>query len=787
MKVYFFVHLTGADTGISGIPRVVKNLGRELALTPGVQLIPVSWSKDREAIVHTEQKLLDNLARHGGPEFTASIEARNPIQSAAGDWLLVPEAPHLGSQDVDYPSLLIDRLIGSARHAGLRVAAVCHDILPLTHQFGRERRGAFADMVSDADRGDEGERQRLRFAVYAHALALVDLVLPVSRTSGTLLADWLIRHGHQAGRLPPIEPILLPEEVRATPRVIPNRTSAASAHGPIEFLTVGTICTHKNQLAVMTAFQRLIDRRPDLDIRLNVVGAVAPDVAFSASQLARRSGGRIVLHGRLSDARLEAMRAASRANVFVSLAEGYGLPVAESLWGGKPCLCSNEGSVAEIAAGGGCLPVDPLDLDDIEAGFETLATNAARYDELLQEIAARAMRNWRDYASEIAGRLVDCMEGRLPRRIPSILGEAAPDAATPDGSPRALLTLAAADLRAPDAYVSGRNRPIRRNGAIRFDRESDGGVNESLLFFGPYARLAAGLYEFAFDGELSGELDLAFTADEGASIFARVTVSSFAEPIVVDLPRSVEQFEIVGSRTPTLERLILRGAVVELQAHGGGPRAPNLASVPPATGVNPEKTAAIVRAARGEPAAEEPVYGRDDNGRPMRFPCTIPADGMRVPDAYGVGARSLLRTDSTIAFRLRDHGRVREKNLFFGPYFRLEPGDYTIRIDGDLQGRLQLRVTRKFASETLLDTIVKSFADPIRLTLTGPAEKVEVIGDRLTDTRAMTLRAIEIFRATAPKEEPAMLHAPDSSKLGGVVSWGRTLAGVVRRGPSSDV
>ena len=635
-------------------------------------------------------------------------------------------------------------------------------------------------MVSDGDRGDDGERQRLRFAVYAHALALVDLVLPVSRTSGTLLADWLTRQGHQAALLPPIEPILLPEEVRATPRVIPEQTQA-SAHGPIEFLAVGTVCTHKNQLAAMTAFQRLIDRRPDLDIRLNVVGAVAPDVAFSASQLAKRSRGRIVLHGHLSEGRLEALRAASRANVFVSLAEGYGLPVAESLWGGKPCLCSNEGAIAEIAAGGGCLPVDPGDLDDIEAGFETLATDAKRYDELLQEIAARSMRSWRDYASEVAARLVDCMEGRLRRRIPSFLRETAPDAAQRAEPPRALLALAVSDLRVPDAYVSGRKRPIRHNGAIRFDRDADGGVNESVLFFGPYARLDAGLYGFAFDGELSGELDLAFTADEGASIFARVSVSSFAEPIVVDLPRSVDKFEIVGRRTPNLERLMLRGAFVEHHAHGCGLREPGPASVSPAA------ADVAMRAARAEPAAEEPVYGRDDNGRPMRFPCTIPADGMRVPDAYGVGARSVLRTDSTIAFRLKDHGRVGERNLFFGPYFRLEPGDYTIRIDGDLQGRLQLRVTRKFASETLLDTIVKSFADPIRLTLTSPAEKVEVIGDRLTDTRSMTLRAIEILRKTAPKEEPPILERARSGKLRARGRWGRTPSGAVGGGASSDV
>ena len=30
MKIFYFIHVTGTDTGISGIPRVVKSLAREL-------------------------------------------------------------------------------------------------------------------------------------------------------------------------------------------------------------------------------------------------------------------------------------------------------------------------------------------------------------------------------------------------------------------------------------------------------------------------------------------------------------------------------------------------------------------------------------------------------------------------------------------------------------------------------------------------------------------------------------------------------------------------------------
>ncbi len=73
-------------------------------------------------------------------------------------------------------------------------------------------------------------------------------------------------------------------------------------------------------------------------------------------------------------------------------------------------------------------------------------------------------------------------------------------------------------------------------------------------------------------------------------------------------------------------------------------------------------------------------------------------------------------------------------------------------MNGDVEGRVRLRLTRSFASECLLETTVESFKNPIRLRLTNPAEKFEMIGDRVDDTRSMTLRAIEIVREATDKE-----------------------------------
>jgi Glycosyl transferases group 1 len=346
MKVFYFIHITGTDTGISGIPRVVKNLGRELLLSEDIDLVPVCWSQGLRALVHAERKQLENVARHGGPKLEETSEARKPIAAEPGDWLLFAEAPHLHSYDREYPSVSISEPIGFARSCGLKVAAIFHDILPLLYDFGGPHSGVFADMTPGATgHSDGGEVQRLQFAVYAHSLALADIVFPVSRTTGDQLFEWLIRQGHRAELLPLMAPILLPEEVFGVERVIPHRRSGTGG-APVEFLAVGTVCAHKNQLGAMYAFHRLIQRRRELDLRLNIVGSIAAVSATAASLMAKRADGRIILHGHLPDEQLEALQNRARASVFVSLAEGYGLPVAESLWRGKPCLCSGEGSIA---------------------------------------------------------------------------------------------------------------------------------------------------------------------------------------------------------------------------------------------------------------------------------------------------------------------------------------------------------------------------------------------------------------------------------------------------------
>ena len=97
--------------------------------------------------------------------------------------------------------------------------------------------------------------------------------------------------------------------------------------------------------------------------------------------------------------------------VYPSLVEGFGLPILESLWLGKPCICHDDGVMAELAAGGGCLTVDMNDPTALARAIEQLATDRSLRDRLSTEARARDIDGWPDYARHVGG-LLDLAPGQ---------------------------------------------------------------------------------------------------------------------------------------------------------------------------------------------------------------------------------------------------------------------------------------------------------------------------------------------------------------------------------------
>lgn len=167
-------------------------------------------------------------------------------------------------------------------------------------------------------------------------------------------------------------------------------------------LCVGTIEVRKNQLAVLRAAQLAMAKGHNF--RLLFVGNFGwlNDEFMNTYDEMRQKGMDVEMIISAPERRLRQLYRDCDFTVFCSHAEGFGLPIVESLEAGKPAVVSDRGSMKEIAdRSGGCLLVDPDDLDQIAAGIMTLLTDREIYRGLQQSIRLDRGYSWKEYAQRV--------------------------------------------------------------------------------------------------------------------------------------------------------------------------------------------------------------------------------------------------------------------------------------------------------------------------------------------------------------------------------------------------
>ena len=138
---------------------------------------------------------------------------------------------------------------------------------------------------------------------------------------------------------------------------------------------VGNVKPHKNLKRLLTAFDRVKDKIPHT---LLIVGRREGFVTGEdgISEWPERLGNRLRFTGEVSDSCLKKLVSAADALVLPSLYEGFGLPPIEAMASGCPALVSRHGSLPEICEDA-ALYCNPLDVADIAAGLERIATDGA--------------------------------------------------------------------------------------------------------------------------------------------------------------------------------------------------------------------------------------------------------------------------------------------------------------------------------------------------------------------------------------------------------------------------
>lgn len=178
------------------------------------------------------------------------------------------------------------------------------------------------------------------------------------------------------------------------------------AGGSPFFVTVGNLTRNKNLRVAIDAFRKL----PPGTAKLIVVGRADAKI-FGGTPAPADEG--VIFAGRLDDEALAGLLSASRALVFPSFYEGFGIPPLEAMASGTRVLASRAEAVVEVCDG----VADFFDATDAE-GLATLMASVLSEDAANRQVRIEAGRRRLDlYSWSISARiLAEALTGRGDKR-----------------------------------------------------------------------------------------------------------------------------------------------------------------------------------------------------------------------------------------------------------------------------------------------------------------------------------------------------------------------------------
>ena len=381
------------DPANSGVIRVTRSLCK--ALQGFCNPIFVLWDNSINAYVFPTDAEYCQLGAFNGPDF-----CEYHIQSPPGNRQRLDA--HLVAKKFEQRWLLLTETVietngrhireFSRRH-GIHLAAVFYDSIPILHP----------ELCLDTN-------ICINHADYMRGLAQCDIIFPISDFSGKCLLEYWQKANIQPSK---VVPILLPGEFRAGPRL--SRPSLFNSNR-IEILCVSTLEPRKNHVTLLQSLKLLSKLHADIDWTLTLVGnryAGGDDIAEMVETVCAEDL-RVRWIGVADDATLRRLYESCSFTVYPSFIEGYGMPIIESLWHAKPCICHNQGVMAELAVGGGCLTVNILDVEELATAIFRLSTDRVLHDNLSKQAVMRPIKSWSEYAKEMFTHMLELFPMRQP-------------------------------------------------------------------------------------------------------------------------------------------------------------------------------------------------------------------------------------------------------------------------------------------------------------------------------------------------------------------------------------
>lgn len=389
--------LAGNPT-ITGIQRVIINLHREFDAAgeaPGLVCNDPKGLSLVEISPSSAFALFEALISGGSsPREIRSLAAATTAQSrpwapVADDALLLP-----GAYWIHDPTILLDL----QNRPGIRIVPFVHDVLIWRHPefFPRHDRPLFVQ-------------------AFLHVAAISSAILTSSRYVADEVRACCEAHGIVP---PPVLPIgMANAPLSSAPQARPQLIARLAGRPFV--LCVGTIEVRKNHKLLLEVWDRVHARH----------GAAAPVLVFAGKRgwmvdglfagIAARPwcATHLLLTGSVDEAALAWLYAHCRFTLYPSRAEGWGLPIGESLAAGVPCAAAEATALPE-AGGDLVIYFDPASAASATQAVERLLDDAER-DRWQARIRAQfrplGWGEWARRCSDALGRVT------LRRRSPPVL------------------------------------------------------------------------------------------------------------------------------------------------------------------------------------------------------------------------------------------------------------------------------------------------------------------------------------------------------------------------------
>lgn len=338
----------------SGIQRVQLELLRQAISRPGQAAIITTMPWDRRIWCLSPSRIaamLQLLDSKGGGTQAIREVIKDVLETAAeaepqsGLVLFQPGAFWIGGGNPP--------LHHRVRAAGMKVVPLIHDLIPV-----RMPEVCVPELV---------EEFSMALGEAAHSF---DAIIANSAHTAADIGAFMARHGY-----PPVPVVAVPlaHRLAEAPPAVPVFTrQIASLRDKPFVLCVGTIEPRKNQILLLRVWESLLEQglEPPLLIIAGKRGWLTDqfDAELEWSPALRK---RVRIMSDLSDAEIETLYTQCLFTAFPSLAEGWGLPVGESLARGRVCVCSNRDSMPEVG-GAAAITIDPLDVPAATAVFRRL-------------------------------------------------------------------------------------------------------------------------------------------------------------------------------------------------------------------------------------------------------------------------------------------------------------------------------------------------------------------------------------------------------------------------------